>query len=409
MKDYYQFLKAVYFLDALPDSDIRRIEAVCRETRFAPGDVIFYEGDVGDLFYIILEGNVEVWKDYGEQRGDRLAICGAGCSFGELALIDDGPRSATVVAGTSLRVLSIQKDDFNRIISGSAAISISIMKSVSNMVRKQTESFVRHLRLGKHRLQRTCTRLSREMEERKTLEARLQQARKMEAIGSLAGGIAHDVNNLLQGIQGNTSLILLETDPDSSEYQRLRNIEQYVEAGGALTRRILRFVKGAGAKVTSVDVNALLSQVADQFGRRKKGLHIRQAYDEDLFSVRANNGEIEQVVRELCTNAWESMPGGGTLTLETRNVIIDEAQALKMPLCPGPHVCISFSDTGHGVDDAIRHRIFDPFFTTKEMGNGSGLGLALVYNIVKNYGGAICLDDRKEEGATFNIYLPGLS
>ncbi|TET83297.1 MAG: PAS domain S-box protein [Desulfobacteraceae bacterium] len=242
--------------------------------------------------------------------------------------------------------------------------------------------------------------------EKEKLEGQLQHAQKMEAVGTLAGGIAHDFNNLLMGIQGNASLMLLDVDPSHPHYEKLRNIEQYIQNAAGLTKQLLGFSKGGKYEVKPVSLNELIEKTSEMFGRTKKEISIHLKFQEDIWIVEADQGQIEQVLLNLYVNAWQAMPNGGDLDLETENVMLDQVFVKPYGIEPGNYVKISVNDTGVGMDNATKQRIFDPFFTTKKMGRGTGLGLASAYGIIKNHGGIIKVDSNKGDGATFNIYLP---
>jgi two-component system cell cycle sensor histidine kinase/response regulator CckA len=243
-------------------------------------------------------------------------------------------------------------------------------------------------------------------EEKRILEERLQRADKMEAIGTLAGGIAHDFNNLLMGIQGYASLTLLDLDPSHPHYEQLRRIEEQVQSGADLTRQLLGFARGGRYEVKASDMNDIIKKTSSMFGRTKKEISIHRKYGKGLRSVEVDQGQMEQVFMNLYVNAWQAMPGGGKIYLETEDVLWDEAQAFPHAVKPGKYVKITVTDTGTGMDEKTRERIFDPFFTTKEMGRGTGLGLATVYGIIKGHKGAINVYSEPGHGTTFTIYLP---
>ena len=246
----------------------------------------------------------------------------------------------------------------------------------------------------------------RDLTERKHLETQLQQARKMEAIGTLAGGIAHDFNNLLMGILGSTSLMLFNIESNHPHYEGLKNIEQHVQSGADLTKQLLGFARGGRYEVKSIDLNKLIKKTSEMFGRTKKEIRIYTKYQKNIWPVEADQSQIEQVILNLYVNAWQAMPGGGDLYLQSENVSLDEGHVKPLGIEHGRYVKLSITDTGAGMDEATKQRIFDPFFTTKEMGRGTGLGLASVYGIIKNHGGIIDVNSRKGEGATFTIYMP---
>jgi len=248
--------------------------------------------------------------------------------------------------------------------------------------------------------------VARDISQRKRLESKLHNAQKMEAIGTLAGGIAHDFNNLLMGVQGYASIMLLDIDSDHPYYEKLKNVEQYVQRGAELTKQLLGFARGGKYDVKPIDLNGLLSRVARMFGRTKKEIIIHDNYEKEVWPVEADAGQIEQVLLNLFLNASHAMPDGGDLTLESENVTLDESTVSPFNFESGPYVKISVADNGVGMDEATQRRIFEPFFTTNEMGHGTGLGLASAYGIIKNHSGIIEVDSKEGEGSTFRFYLP---
>ena len=245
-----------------------------------------------------------------------------------------------------------------------------------------------------------------DVSERKRLETQFQQAQRMEALGTLAGGIAHDFNNLLMGIQGRTSLLMAETDPGPGRTEHLRGIESHVKSAAELTQQLLGLARRGKYQVRPTDLNRLVQSSAEMFGRTKKEIRIHLKLRDDLPVAEVDQGQIEQVLLNLYVNAWQAMPAGGELYLETCETILDAPEAEPRGVVPGRFVRISVSDTGVGMDREILARIFDPFFTTKEMGRGTGLGLASAYGIVKNHGGYIDVQSEKGHGATFHVSLP---
>ena len=238
------------------------------------------------------------------------------------------------------------------------------------------------------------------------LERQLRQAQKMEAIGTLAGGIAHDFNNLLMGIQGNISLSLLDMEPASPLVKNLKKIEQYVQNGVDLTKQLLGFARGGKYEISLLNLNELIKEQNLMFSRTNKDIIFKNEAISELWSVEADQGQIEQVLMNLYLNALQAMPSSGTLTTRTANVTIDQDQYSPYFVKAGNYVKITIADTGIGMDETIQQRIFDPFFTTKEMGRGTGLGLASVYGIVKNHEGFINVFSKKGQGTKFEIYLP---
>ncbi|MCX5805863.1 MAG: PAS domain S-box protein [Proteobacteria bacterium] len=245
-----------------------------------------------------------------------------------------------------------------------------------------------------------------DISERKRLESQLLQSQKMEAIGTLAGGVAHDINNILMGIQGYASLALFNLNESHPNYEKLKSIEELVKSGADLTRQLLGFARGGRYEVKPSNLNEIIAKTSAMFGRTKKEITIHTKYEEKPYIVDADQGQIEQVLVNLYVNAWQAMPGGGELYIETQNYFLDENHAKASYIKFGEYLRISVTDTGIGMDNKTKERIFEPFFTTKEMGRGTGLGLASVYGIVKNHGGFINVYSEKGHGSTFSIYLP---
>ena len=247
--------------------------------------------------------------------------------------------------------------------------------------------------------------------EQKQLEERLRQAHKMEAVGRLAGGVAHDFNNLLTIIRGNSDLLM---DREGSDNFHRRCVEQIQKAAGravSMTRQLLAFSRMQVLQPRVIELNAIVSEMGKMLPRLI-GEHIEYAFlpDSRLASVKADPGQIEQIILNLAVNARDAMPNGGNLTVNTSNMLISEAQAAKRPpMTPGEYVLLSVTDTGHGMDEATKAHIFEPFFTTKELGKGTGLGLATVYGVVKQSGGFIWVTSSPGMGTTFEIYLPQVS
>jgi signal transduction histidine kinase len=242
--------------------------------------------------------------------------------------------------------------------------------------------------------------------EKTKLAQQLQQAQKFEAIGTLAAGVAHDFNNLLMGIQGRASLMSVDLDKGHPHLRHISAIETYIRSASDLTNRLLGFARGGKYEVRRVDVNRLLNASASMFGRTRKEIRIHTVLQHPPPVVSADRRQLEHVFLNLFVNAWQAMPAGGELFLETKAVTLGDAFCRTHRAAPGSYAKISITDTGIGMDESTRQRIFDPFFTTKGKGRGTGLGLASAYGIVKNHGGIITVSSEVGAGSTFSIYLP---
>ncbi len=253
----------------------------------------------------------------------------------------------------------------------------------------------------RHTLQRNET-------ERQQLEEQLRQSQKMEALGRLAGGVAHDFNNLLTIIKGHSELLLDRLKVSDVSYKSGEQIHKAADRASSLTRQLLVFSRRQVLQPKVLNLNLLVTEM-DKLLQRLIREDIEYAFlpGANLRSVKADPGQIEQVLMNLTVNACDAMPQGGKLTIETRNVEVDEALAATRPgLLQGPYVLVSATDTGHGMDEKTLARIFEPFFTTKDVDRGTGLGLSTVYGIVKQSGGFIWVGSTPGKGSSFEVYLP---
>jgi len=243
-----------------------------------------------------------------------------------------------------------------------------------------------------------------------TLQEQLLQAQKMEAIGTLAGGFAHDFNNKLQVIAGYVDLILFDKDLPETLKQELGIIKQTVDSSAELVEGMMVFSRKTPVNVQAIELNKLVAQIRSMLIRTiPKMIEIDLLLADDLWAIKAAPNQIEQILMNLAVNARDAMPDGGKLTIETNNIVLDEEYCSFDPLVkPGRYVLIEVSDTGTGMNKETASHIFEPFFTTKKEGKGTGLGLAVVYGIVEQHGARIVCDSAPSVGTTFRIYFPAI-
>jgi len=255
---------------------------------------------------------------------------------------------------------------------------------------------------------RDITERRRAEKERAVIQAQLNQSQKMEAIGRLAGGIAHDFNNLLTSIRGNAELALEDIDPESPARDRLDAINLSVLHSAKLTRQLLLFSRGEEHEPVPLNISAVIENLLDMISHLiGDEIEVRASLADDIWTVEADEGGIEQVVMNLAVNARDAMPNGGTLTIETVNVKLDDEACAETPEArPGPTVRLSVRDSGEGMEKEVLERIFEPFFSTKESERGGGFGLSVVYSVVKRQGGWLTVQSGPGEGTLFEIYLP---
>ncbi|HET6765720.1 MAG TPA: ATP-binding protein, partial [Longimicrobiaceae bacterium] len=248
--------------------------------------------------------------------------------------------------------------------------------------------------------------------ERVRLEEQLRQASKMEAVGRLSGGVAHDFNNMLQSILGSADLLLADTPPEHAAYADLHEIRRAGRRAADLTRQLLAFSRQQVLAPRPLSLAESVAAIERMLGRMLgEDVELVTRLQADAGQVTADPTQVEQVLLNLAVNARDAMPDGGRLTIQVRGVELDADGIRRRSLDaePGPYVLLEVGDTGRGMDAATQARIFEPFFTTKAVGQGTGLGLATVYGIVRQSGGAICVESSPGGGTRFSVFLPRIA
>jgi signal transduction histidine kinase len=386
MSDYFTFLRDAYFFKDLSDDELRKIEAYCKEDSFTPGEVIFRENAPAERFFIVLDGMVEVWKDYAAPRPDLLAVHGQGHLFGEMALIDDLPRSATVVAKTATRVLYLFRQEFDRILHENASVSMSILRSLSAMVRKSNESFVEDLR-------RQNRELETAYEEVKSTQQELLRAERYSNLGKFSSMILHDIRNPISIVKGYGEMLQLFSADSDKVREYAANVVREAERLNRIASELLDYSRGEirlDMQIASID--QIFEQVAESFGESLASRHIELVVENSIHDpVVLDQERILRVLVNVADNARKAMRSGGTLTI---TAVREESLAR-----------IAVADTGEGMTEKTLERMFEPFYSSSEDG-GTGLGMVIVKNVVEAHRGTLEVMSEQGRGTTVTITLP---
>jgi len=386
MDERARLLASVPFFAGLGPADLALIAAAAREESYEPGATIFREGDPADRFYIILAGTVEVWKDYGEEQRDMIAEHGTGHLFGEMAVVDELPRSATVIARDAVRLLSVRRDEFRTIVASNGAIALSITRSVSAMVRASNENFLENL----HRRNRALLKANREL--RRTQE-RLIQAERLSVLGKFASLILHDIRNPIAILRGFAEMVQLAPQDTALVERNIGRIIAEADRLNRLASEMLDFTRGDIAlNVSIVDLRELLAKVTGTLAEAFAARNVEVVSRVDFAGpVVLDADRMLRALINLADNARKAMPKGGTFTLATAK--------------KGRSVVFEIADTGVGMDKDVQKRLFEPFFTHSEEA-GTGLGLCVVRNVVEAHRGKLTYTSEKGKGTTWRITLP---
>jgi signal transduction histidine kinase len=385
--DWFPFLRRAYLFKGLTDEDIGLVAEACAEEERDAGDVIFVEGSSADRFYIVMEGRVEVWKNFYDPKPDLLAVHGSGRFFGEMALIDELPRSATVVARERSRLLYLYRDDFRRLIRERSSIALSVMTGISYMVRNSNEAYVEDLRKRNAELERANAQLKNAHSERLRSE-------RLSTLGKFSSLILHDIRNPLSILKGQLQLMEMRL----GEPEKLKgHITASLSAVDRLERLAGEFLDYSRGEVR---LDMAVTRPAELFARVEEAVSERflqsdiaivkdLRYDEPVIL------DAERVFRALLNvadNARKAMSRtGGTLTLKS---YID-----------GDRLVFETSDTGEGMSPEVLGHVFEPFYSASGQG-GTGLGMLIVKNIVEAHGGTVRIGSKPGVGTRVLLSFP---
>ena len=385
--DRFDFLRRIYFFRGLSDAEIVLVEALCAEETRAPGDVLVIEGAIADRFYIVMDGRVEVWKNYYDPRPDLLAVHGPGHFFGEMALIDELPRSATVVAKEATRLLYLSREDFRRLILENASIALSVMTSISYLVRSTNETYVEDLRKRTEELERAYTHLKRAQAERLRSE-------RLSTLGKFSSLILHDIRNPISIMKGQLQLMEMRL----GEPEKLAShIKASMLELGRLERLASEFLDYSRGEVR-LDMavctpSELFAKVEEALGERlgRAGIRIEKdiRFDEPVI---LDSERILRALHNVADNARKAMANsGGLLSLKSYR--------------EGERFVLETADTGEGMTPETLAHVFEPFYSASGFG-GTGLGMLIVKNIVEAHGGKVRLGSKPGVGTRVLFYLP---
>ena len=387
MKDgFFDFLRSIPFFEELSNDDIHSISKYCTDSVFEPGKILFDEGDPADMFYIIMDGEVEVWKAYGTDDEDMLAVHGNGKLFGEMALIDNMPRSATVKTRTQTRLLQIGEHDFQNMIRENSSVAFSIVRSLSSMVRKSNETFLEDLKERNLELEKANIDLKSEHEE-------LIKKEKLSNLGKFSSMILHDLRNPISTVKAYTELLLIDSDIPEKPKKYISNIKFETERINNLASELLDYSRGdIRLDMKIVDLSGFLSNLETSVNRRFSSSNINIIFinnftDHAVFDVE----RMMRVMMNLAENARKALAGKGNFSITADK----EVQALKFII----------KDDGEGMSSDIQKHIFEPFYSSSR-GGGTGLGMVIVKNIVEAHEGELEIISSPGKGTEIKISIP---
>ncbi|MFP4430760.1 MAG: ATP-binding protein [Spirochaetota bacterium] len=387
MTDHFEFLRNVYFFRDLKDHEIQRIAELCEETEFRPGDIIVQEGTPGDKFFIVLSGQVEVWQSYDKGTGDLLAVHGPGHLFGEMALVDEEPRSASVVARTAGHMLFLTREQFHEVLTESPSVALSVTRSLSAMVRKSNQSYVERLRSRNRQLEEAYRNLQEAQEE-------LLRAERLSNLGKFSSMILHDIRNPLSILRGYGELIQVRPENEKLVAKYAQNIVRESDRLNDLASELLDYSRGEiRLDVSVVSLSSLLKDLEERVRERlrSKGITLEIRNDVEEL-VLLDHNRLLRVLANLVDNARKAMPRGGKIALEVSH---GSSGWFRLKV----------ADTGEGMKKEVLERIFEPFYSSSREA-GTGLGMVIVKQIVEAHEGSIVVESEPRKGTTVLITLP---
>lgn len=380
------YLKNIYFFHAMPIASLEKIVDLCTERSYDAGSVLFFEDMPGDCFFIVLSGEVEIWKRYGQTDSILLGVSGPGQPVGEMALIDNRPRSATVRARTRLQTLVVQANDFNDLLASDNSICVTLLKAVTMMVRKSNEAHISDLDRQNRELARANTDLRDAQDE-------LLNRERLSVLGKFSSLILHDIRNPLAALRSRLELLKVNHDTPGYFEQALQKIEGDISRMDTLAAEFLDYARG------DIRLNVSISTVERLFERFRDVMVLKNSTVLPRLELICNVDkpiiiDEERMLRALINageNACKAMNDNGILTLRAD---VD-----------GPDFLLTISDTGVGMPPEVLEHIFEPFYSSSGAG-GTGLGMIIIKNIVEAHHGTVWVTSEVGKGTTVHIKLP---
>ena len=384
--EYSPFLKRVYFLEKLHEAEIDSIARLCVQERFPKGSVIFIEGAAADKFHIVMDGEVEVWKDYGDHRRSLLASHGPGHFFGEMALVDELPRSATLLARTDTLALSIERDAFHALIRSNVSIALSVMKSISLMLRTSNEAFVKDLTEQNARLELAYSKL-------KAAQNDSLRNERLSTIGKFSSLILHDIRNPLSVMKALAELIDNSVENSVDVHSGIERMRSEIFRMERLAAEFLDYSRGEIRLSLGVcTVQNLFQQVAEAMENKFQKAGIELVLEDRIRGAIVVDGDrFVRVLLNLLDNARKALSSG--------------VKAQVLAERGGDELVFTVSDNGEGMSDEVQARVFEPFFSNSGKG-GTGLGMLIVKNIVEAHEGSVELFSKVGLGTSIRISIP---
>ena len=385
-QEYVRFLRTVPFFSHLDEHYLEELARFCREESFETGSVLFNEGDPADRFFILMEGEVEVWKSYGTSHADLLTVHGAGKPFGEMALVDSLPRYATLLARGRVRTLVIYEEEFMRLISENSAVALAVIRSLSAMVRRSNDTLLDDLKERNRELEATLSEL-------REAQTKLIRQERLSNLGKFSSMILHDIRNPISIVQGYAEILKRTSDLPEQYVEYVENILSESERLAGLANEFLDYSRGEiRLDFSPVELDLFLKKletvVRRRFGSKKVRLRFENAGPRSAIFDQAR---VFRMLVNLTENARKALGRDGELLVR-----FEEQDG---------SLVIRVADSGEGMSREALEHIFEPFYSSSSSG-GTGLGMLIVKNIVEAHQGEIEIQSEPGEGTEVVIHLP---